>query len=173
MPQVIQSGIASLKSRVTPYLPVDDLVFCSSKAAAGLHVLRRTGHPNTFQGTEKVQKKIWGERMARLCHFILLFLSVLLFHMRGFFFVFLFHCPALYLCKSFSVRYLLYGSYRPVIARILPGSCDCLPGGFFSVGTFRNLSVSLHGSKACTQLLGSSIAYGVVMTTCCEGSQQG
>lgn len=101
-------------------------------------------------------------------YFTFLFLSVLLLTYISFF-------------SSFAVQHftcaraphLLYRSYPPVIARILLGNCNCLPGGFFSVGTFLNLSVSLHGLKAWTWLLGNSIACGVVMTTCCEGSQQG
>lgn len=98
--QVIQSGIASLKSRVTPYLPVEDLVSYSQqgdgKAAAGLQMLGRSGNPDSFQGTEKLLKKIWGERMSRVFHF---FVSVCFAsHIHIFFFFFC--CPALYLCES-------------------------------------------------------------------------
>lgn len=64
---------------------------------------------------------------------------------------------------------MLFRSYLPVIVRILLGTCDCLPCGFFSAGTFISLSVSFHGLKAWTWLLGSSIACRVVMTTCLWG----
>lgn len=101
---------------VTPYLPAGD-EGCS-KAATGPYMFR-SGYPYSAQGTDNVLQKIKGKRIARVLHLFFLFLSVLLFHRRDLFF-FLFCCPELYLCKSFSAVFVL----REV-------TCLCLEGSYW------------------------------------------
>lgn len=105
MSQVIQSGITSLESELHHICQLQIRTLDPSRAATGLSMFR-SGHPYSVQGTHNILKKIWGKRMARVLHLIFLFLSVLLFHRRDLFF-FLFCCPELYLCKSFSAVFVL------------------------------------------------------------------